>query len=62
MSNFLSNEDYAKLYVADFIMAGALGPVLNNNGAHHLTVCPLCHVDDFQHVAGCEMIHATDDI
>jgi len=62
MSNFLSNEDYTKLYVADFVLAGALGPVLSRNGASHMTVCPLCRVDDFQHVEGCEMLHATDDI
>lgn len=28
---------------------------LNRNGFANLTVCPVCHVDDFVHVEGCRL-------
>lgn len=33
---------------------------LNRNGFCNLTVCPLCHVDDFVHVEGCQAGLAVD--
>ena len=34
---------------------GRLIDIFNRNFSAHLTVCPVCHVDDFQHIKGCSL-------
>jgi hypothetical protein len=43
------------LQAANDFLNGKLVSILNNNEAPNLTVCPLCRVDDFVHIAGCEL-------
>lgn len=62
MSGLLNKKDYTELYRADFISRGKVREVLNRNGAANMTVCPLCHCDDFTHVQGCKMLKVTNDI
>ncbi|MBC8742759.1 hypothetical protein F6X40_40485 [Paraburkholderia sp. UCT31] len=61
MSGILSKDDYAELFRADYISAGKIARVLNDNGSANMTVCPVCRMDDFTHVEGCEMLRFVDD-
>ncbi len=48
-------NDYKIAYQADLLSDYEIGKILNNY-APNLTVCPRCHVDDFTHVEGCDLI------
>lgn len=56
----MSEEDYIKLAVSAEIDP-ALPVILNTHGAAHLTVCPRCGIDDFQHIKGCELFDKVTD-
>ena len=51
------NKIYGALAMAGFYSCAQdeVTVWLNNNGFCKLTVCPVCHVDDFVHVEGCEI-------
>lgn len=52
----LSVGDYVALQDCNSESGDILCELLNRNGAANWTVCPKCHVDDFTHVEGCELI------
>lgn len=47
---------YQLLQCLDLASEGLVACYLNMEGHANLTVCPLCRVDDFTHVAGCRHI------
>lgn len=58
----LDELSYDQLYVMDFINNYRVARALDARGLSHKTVCPVCHVDDFTHVEGCEKLGLTDHI
>lgn len=51
----IPREVYRFLQATDLISDGYMAKVLNDHGLCNWTVCPLCKVDDFVHVEGCEL-------
>lgn len=57
----LSMVDYVAMATASMVDP-ALAGILSRNGAAHLTVCPVCHVDDFCHAEPCPVLYELDEI
>lgn len=52
----ISEADYLELQRMDIATEGSLGDILNRNGHASWTGCPRCSIDDFTHVAGCQLL------
>ena len=58
----LADRSYDDLFVEDFIYNGKIAARLNAQGHANKTVCPECHIDDFQHVEGCSKLDLVANI
>lgn len=54
-AEFLSEREYLVLARLNDLSDDRLAEVLGARGGDNLTVCPLCRIDDFTHVEGCEL-------
>lgn len=57
----LSMVDYMAVATACMVDPALVG-ILSRNGAAHLTVCPVCHVDDLCHAEPCPVLYELDAI
>jgi hypothetical protein len=62
MRHLLDVDAYKVLYEADYILNGKVSLVLSNAGSGSLTICPLCHVDDFIHAEDCPLQNCLDHL
>lgn len=55
--NLLPLDHYRRLEVLDYLFNGGVAKILNSKGYANATVCLVCRVDHFTHVANCQGSH-----